>query len=98
VRNDFADIEDSISPIVSVGKSRQRTLQVFTMCREYEFEKLASLASAPKAYMYLGSAGDVYGGANWAEVGVNGGMQTKTRNKSKLISYEIQLPTLTMSL
>ena len=100
LKNDFANVENTESPVVSAGKNSSRVVQLFANgVFDYEIERLMYVSESPKVYMYLDEIDLTTGAPAWLEVLV----EAKTKNfntaqKRATLSFELTVPTYNLTL
>ena len=95
VNNDFNNLEDTISPLISLGKEAQDVLQLVQEgITPLEFTLLEDLIDSAKVYLFTGVAFSQNTFNDWVEVDIkNGNFRVQNaREKSNSLTLSIELP------
>lgn len=95
LENDFNDVQDTISPTVSIGVEAYDTLEVFSdTVDKNEMLLLAELMESPKIYLFTGHPGVPSNYLNWIEVNLQNknAVIRQAKNKQNQLTWQFKLP------
>ena len=95
IANDFNNLEDTISPAVSLGTNSDDVIQIVQeSITEKEFTILEDILDSAKVYLFTGIAFSQNTFNDWMEVNIkNGNFKIQdSREKNKSLSLSIELP------
>ena len=96
LNNDFYNLEDTISPLVSLGKSSETSIKVREQrIKSYDKEILTDLLDSTKVYLFTGVPFSKNTFNDWIEVNLNSGSFILENPRSDLyrLDLTIELPT-----
>ena len=96
LNNDFYNLEDTISPLVSLGKSSETLIKVREQrIKSYDKEILTDLLDSAKVYLFTGVPFSKNTFNDWIEVNLNAGSFVIENPRSDLyrLDLTIELPT-----
>lgn len=96
INNDFNNLEDTISPLVSLGKSSENSIKVREQrIKDYDKELLTDLLDSAKVYLFTGVPFSKNTFNDWLEVNLTAGAFVVENPRSDLyrLDLTIELPT-----
>lgn len=96
INNDFNNLEDTISPLISLGKSSENIIKVREQrIKDYDKELLTDLLDSAKVYLFTGLPFSQNTFNDWIEVNISGGSFVVENPRSDLyrLDLTIELPT-----
>lgn len=95
INNDFYNLEDTVSPFISLGKNSGNSITVFQDgITKDERELLRDLLDSVKVYFFTGVAFSQSSDKDWVEVNISGGQfrLTNAREMMNTLTMTIDLP------
>jgi hypothetical protein len=95
INNDYEDIVDTISPMLSIGKTSENNLTIVQEgITQNELLILRDLLDSPKVYLYTGFQNEAATLNDWLEIGIKSGSfrVANSREKMTTLNLNIDLP------
>jgi hypothetical protein len=97
VNNDYENIEDTISRMLSLGKQSGNSIELFANgVYSQEIDRVLAILDSPKVYLYTGEKDEAESPDKWMEVSVEGGGEISSRKNRYNISIQMNIPKITM--
>jgi hypothetical protein len=96
INNDFNNLEDTISPLISLGKSSENIIKVREQrIKDYDKELLTDLLDSAKVYLFTGVPFSKNTFNDWLEVNLTAGAFVVENPRSDLYRFDltIEIPT-----